>query len=73
MSARCFVCKGPFHPATGGLHDNGRGGLTPFCGPCERDTVAWLVKQQGRHRRVKVGGRTLVLRFYDYARPPEAA
>ena len=67
----CFVCKGPFHPSTGGLHDNGKGGLTPFCGACEKDFVQWLVKHtRSRMRRTKVDGKTVVLRFYDYAHPP---
>jgi hypothetical protein len=70
---RCFVCGGPFHLATGGFHDNGRGGLTPFCGPCERDLVEWRAHvTRYRNRKIKVDGKTLVLRFYDYARPVPA-
>lgn len=59
---RCFVCKGPYHPATGGLHDNGKGGLTPFCGVCERDALDF-VKWQHR-RRWKADGKRIS--FYDH-------
>lgn len=68
---RCFVCKGPFHPATGGYHPNGMGGLTPFCGACERDLLRWMIGHiKSVKKRVKVDGKTVVLRFYDYAHPP---
>lgn len=43
-----------------------------FCGACERglkDFVLDLVRS--KKKRVKVDGQTKVLKFYDYAHPPE--
>lgn len=65
----CFVCGGPYHPATGGLHYvEFSGRYVPWCGVCERDSVKWLVGHiKGRQRKIKVDGKTRVLKFYDYA------
>jgi hypothetical protein len=55
----CFVCKGPYHPATGGLfgHQN-----TPFCGACVRECIKFLKEWTPR----KSGG----VRFYQHATLP---
>jgi hypothetical protein len=71
-STTCFVCKGPWHPATGGLHwVEFSKRFVAWCGPCEHDFVKWFVRHQhARIRRHKApGGKTVVLRFYDYAFP----
>jgi ribosomal protein L24E len=58
--ARCAVCGGPFHPATGGLHFVEKTGRwVPFCGMCERELVKWVAQ----HTRRKWWG----IRFYDHA------
>jgi hypothetical protein len=68
---KCFVCGAPWHPASGGLHDNGLGGLTAFCGACERDLVKWVVNHiKSVKKKVKVDGKVVILKFYDYAHPP---
>src|SRR3990167_4782470 len=56
---RCFICRGPFHTATGGLFGHQR---TPFCGPCVRETIVFS-KERTRRRSSGV-------RFYDHAYPP---
>jgi hypothetical protein len=67
----CSVCGGPYHPATGGLHwVEWSQRDVPWCGPCERDFVKWVARHsRSRMRRQKVNGKTVVLRFYDYAHP----
>lgn len=73
----CACCGGPYHPATGGLHwVEFSQKFVAWCGPCERDFVKWVVQHsRSRLRRTKVDGKTLVLRFYDFAfpldRPPQ--
>jgi hypothetical protein len=69
---RCFVCRAPWHPASGGLHwVEFTKRFVPWCGACERDFVKWYVRhQKAVTKRVKVNGKTVVLRFYDYAFPP---
>jgi len=70
---KCFVCKGPFHPATGGLHwVEFTQRFVPWCGACERDHVEWLIRHmKGRKRTIKVNGVKKHLYFYDYAHPPK--
>jgi hypothetical protein len=42
----------------------------PFCGVCETDLKDWLVcHMKGRVRKIRVDGKTRVLRFYDHAHP----
>ena len=66
---RCFVCKGPFHPATGGVHGPNN---TPFCGRCERSFFAWVREHTARSWGGKAN-RKMNLKFYAHARvpPPE--
>ena len=64
---KCGCCGGPYHPSTGGLHwveftqrD------VPWCGTCERDFVKWFVKHaKGRIRKVKVNGKTKIIKVYE--------
>jgi hypothetical protein len=68
----CACCGAPYHPATGGLHyveftDR----EVPWCGACERDFVKWFVRHaKGRHRKLKVNGKTVIIKFYDCVGPP---
>lgn len=55
----CFVCRGPFHPSTGGLHGPNN---TKFCGACEHDFLKWV---KGHTARRWGKGR-----FYDHACVP---
>lgn len=59
MEDKCFVCKGPFHPATGGVHGPSN---TKFCGACERDFVKFVAG----HTKRKWGG----IPFYKHAVVP---
>jgi hypothetical protein len=67
----CAVCGGPYHPATGGLHwVEWSQRDVPWCGVCERDFVKWVARHsRSRMRRQKVNGKTIVIRFYDFAHP----
>lgn len=56
---KCFVCKGPFHLATGGVHGPKD---TPFCGACEHDLFKWV-----KHHTARRWGKG---RFYDHAKVP---
>lgn len=54
----CQCCgKNPYHPATGGIHPNGKGGFVAWCGPCEREMVKFLVAQSSRTFKMPGGGR----------------
>ena len=44
----CVCCGGPYHPATGGLHNAGLAGTVAFCGPCEKGLVAYVKHVMGR-------------------------
>ena len=43
----------------------------PWCGACERDFIKWFIAHaRGRHRKIKVDGKTKVIKFYDLAYNP---
>lgn len=72
--SNCFVCKAPYHPATGGLHwVEYTQRYVAFCGVCEKDFVKWIVNHiKGTRKRVMGSdGKKKYVYFYDNAHPPK--
>jgi hypothetical protein len=69
----CDLCGGPYHESTGGRHWvewSGRWSL--WCGTCEGDFVRWFVNHaRGRHRKLKIDGKTVIIKFYDCVGQPK--